>query len=85
MQSCTTVKIDPEVRDRLRDLRRHPRELYSDVIARLTRMAVDDEPLSDETIQRIEEGLAEIRAGRTRRLEDVMAELDAEDDPGVSG
>ena len=83
MQSCTTVKIDPEVRDRLRDLRRHPRESYSDVIARLTRMAFDDEPLSDETIRRIEEGLAEIRAGRTRPLEDVMAELDADDEPGV--
>ena len=85
MQACTTVRIDPEVRDRLKALRRHPREPYSEVIDRLTRMAFDDEPLSDETIRRIEEGLADIRAGRTRRLEDVMAELDADDDPGVQG
>lgn len=83
MPSCTTVKIDPEVRDRLKELRKHPRESYSDVIARLTRMAFDDEPLSAETIRKIEEGLADIKAGRTQRLEDVMAELDAEDEQAV--
>jgi predicted transcriptional regulator len=83
MPSCTTVKIDPEVRDRLKELRRHPRESLNDVIARLTRMAFDDEPLGAETIRKIEEGLADIRAGRTQRLEDVMAELDAEDEQAV--
>ncbi|MEN6343279.1 MAG: hypothetical protein ABFC89_12070 [Methanospirillum sp.] len=83
MPTCTTVKIDPAVRDRLKELRRHPREPLGDVIERLTRMAFDDEPLSAETIRRIEEGLADIKAGRTRRLEDVMAELDAEDEQAV--
>ncbi len=83
MPACTTVKIDPEVRDRLKALRRYPRESYNDVIARLTRMAVDDEPLSAETIRTLEEGLADIKAGRTQRLEDVMAELDADDEPAV--
>lgn len=83
MPSCTTVKIDPDVRDRLKALRRYPRESYSDVIARLTRMAIDDEPLSAETIRKLEEGLADIKAGRTQRLEDVMAELDADDEPTI--
>ena len=83
MPSCTTVKIDTDVRDRLKALRRYPRESYSDVIARLTHMAIDDEPLSAETIRKLEEGLADIKAGRTQRLEDVMAELDADDEPTV--
>ena len=42
-------------------------------------MAIDDEPLSSGTIRKLKERLADIKAGRTQRLEDVMAELDSED------
>lgn len=53
------------------------------MIANLTRMAVDDENLSAETIRKLEEGLADIKAGRTQSLEDVMAELDADDEQAL--
>jgi len=43
---------------RLDTLKRHPRETCSDVIRRLTETAIDTEPLSEETLGRIEEVVA---------------------------
>ncbi|WP_343221799.1 hypothetical protein [Methanocalculus chunghsingensis] len=39
-------------------------------------MALDPEPLSEETLHQIEEGIADIRAGRLSSLEDITVELD---------
>ena len=36
---------------------------------------IDDEPLSDETLKAIEEGLEDIKAGRCTPLEDLMKEF----------
>ena len=38
-------------------------------------MTVDDEPLSDETLRGIEEGLADLEAGRVRSLRDIVKEM----------
>jgi len=38
-------------------------------------MLTDEEPLSDETLRAIEEGLDDIRKGRTRSLTDVADDL----------
>lgn len=72
----TTLRIDDKVKQRLDALKVHPRETYNDVINRLISMAIDEEPLSDETIRAIEEGLEDIRKGRTRSLTDVADELE---------
>ncbi|QXO94256.1 hypothetical protein KSK55_13110 [Methanospirillum purgamenti] len=47
------------------------------VIAELLEMAcdIDDEPLSEETLQRIAEAREDFRAGRCRTLKEVMADL----------
>lgn len=47
------------------------------VIAELLEIAcdIDDEPLSEETLQRISEARADFQAGRCKTLKDVMAEL----------
>ncbi|SDJ85118.1 DUF7557 family protein [Methanoculleus thermophilus] len=76
--TSTTIKIDVELRDRLNALKVHPRESYNEVIERLADMAVDEEPLSEETIRQIERSLEDIRAGRVYTLEEVMAELKEE-------
>mgnify|MGYP000864366030 FL=1 len=76
--TSTTIKIDVELRDRLNALKVHPRESYNEVIERLVEIAIDEEPLSEETIQRIEESLEDLRAGRVYTLEEVMAELKEE-------
>ncbi|MBP7410938.1 hypothetical protein [Methanoculleus sp. 10] len=64
MPQTTTIKIDTQLKHRLNTLKRHPRETYSDVIRRLTEMAIDTEPLSEETLGRIKEAVADFQAGR---------------------
>ncbi|HOI12754.1 MAG TPA: hypothetical protein PLG75_02795 [Methanoculleus sp.] len=73
--SSTTVWITPENKSRLAALKRHPKESYNDVIARLIDMAVDDEPLSEEAIQGIEEALEDIRAGRLYSEDEIKKEF----------
>jgi hypothetical protein len=46
----------------------HPRETYDEVINRLMESQVDGEPVSEETLKAIEEGLADIRNKKTREL-----------------
>lgn len=64
MPRTTTIKIDTQLKRCLNTLKRHPRETYSDVIRRLTETAIDTESLSEETLGRIEEAVADLRAGR---------------------
>lgn len=64
MPQTTTIKIDTQLKRCLNTLKRHPRETYSDVIRRLTETAIDTESLSEETLGRIEEAVADLRAGR---------------------
>jgi predicted transcriptional regulator len=75
---ATTIQLQPKTKNRLDDLKVHPRETYDDVLNRLLDIAYDPEPLSEETLKQIEEGIADIRAGRYRSLEDVARELDLE-------
>ena len=63
MAATTTICIEPRVKDLLTNLKRHPRESYNSVVARLTNLAIDCEPLSDEAIQGIEEALEDIKQG----------------------
>lgn len=74
----TTIQLRPETKSRLDALKIHPRESYDETLNRLLDMACDPEPLSEETLQQIEEGIADIRAGRYRSLEDIAQELDLE-------
>lgn len=59
-------------------LKRHPKESYNDVIARLLDMAIDDEPLSEEAIRGIEEALEDIRAGRLYSEDEIKKEFGVE-------
>ncbi len=75
MPESTTIVIRKVLKRRLDEVKLHPRETYNEVIGRLLDMAVDDEPLSDETIKAIQEGLEDIKHGRTRTLEEIAEEL----------
>ena len=77
--SATTVWITPENKSRLEGLKRHPKESYNDVIARLIDMAVDDEPLSEEAIRGIEEALEDIRSGRLYSEDEIQKEFGVEE------
>ena len=53
----------------------HPRETYEAVIARLLKITQEDEVLSQAVIKNIEEGVADIKAGRVYTSEQVKKKL----------
>lgn len=60
----------------LTSLKRYPRESYSSVVKRLANMAIDEELLSDEAINGIEEALEDIKQGRLHSEEEILKEFD---------
>jgi predicted transcriptional regulator len=71
----TTIQISRNTRRRLDELKLYNREPMDSVIERLTKTAMDDEPLSEEDIEGIKRGLADIQAGRVHTLESVKKDL----------
>ncbi|PQV41928.1 DUF7557 family protein [Methanohalophilus euhalobius] len=72
---ATTICVDPQTKEKLKVLKKYPKESFNSVIERLTRMAVDEDELSDEAIQDIEEALEDIKMGRTYSEDEVKKEL----------
>ena len=73
--AMTTVQLRPETKEKLDNLKIHPRETYDELIDRLADAAYDDEELSDEEIAGIKESEEDIKAGRVRSLRDIMKDL----------
>jgi len=71
----TTVQLRLETKEKLDDLKLHPRETYDELIDRLADAAYDDEPLSAEEVEDIRASENDIKAGRVRRLRDIMKDL----------
>jgi len=74
----TTIQLQPEVKESLDQLKKHPRESYNEVIRRLVQSRLDEEPLSEETIEGIEEALEDIRKGRLHAEEEIKKEFGVE-------
>jgi predicted transcriptional regulator len=77
-KGTSSILLRETTKARLDSLKMHPRETYNDVINRLIEYAEDSEPLSDATIQAIEEGLLDLRAGRVFTRDEVMRKLGVE-------
>ena len=75
-----TIKLGTGTKARLDGIKIHPRETYDDVINRLVDCAVDDIPLSDETLKHLKEAIEDVRAGRGRPMNDVLRDLGFHDD-----
>ncbi|HVP95168.1 MAG TPA: hypothetical protein VMS89_08375 [Methanoregulaceae archaeon] len=78
MSQTTTIVIRKDLKSRLDEVKIHPRETYNEVIERLIECLQDDEPLSADTLKAIEEGLEDIRNGRTIPMDEVMKDLGIE-------
>jgi predicted CopG family antitoxin len=78
MQAATTIYIRKDLKGQLDDLKRHPKESYSDVIERLVSVAIDDEPLSEEAIKGLEEALLDVKKGNLISEEEIKAEFGVE-------
>ncbi len=71
----TTIQIKKDLKERLNALKLYPNESYDSVIRRLSELAVDDEPLSKDTIERIEMSLKDIKEGRLYTTDEVKKSL----------
>lgn len=75
MGLVTSIRITQETRALLDDLKITPRETYDDVVKRLARMVMDDDPLGNDEIDDIKQSLDDIKAGRIQTLKEVRDEL----------
>jgi hypothetical protein len=73
--SQTTIQLRQATKIRLESLKLHPRETYDEVVNRLLDTTCDQEPLSEKTLEKIEEGIRDIRQGKTRTLDEIAGEL----------
>ena len=70
----STIKLSKKLKNNLRKQMNHPGETYEAVIVRLVKITQDD-VLSKEVIKNIEEGVADIKAGRVYTSEQVKKRL----------
>ena len=71
----STIKLSKKIKNVLKKQMNHPKETYETVIARLLKNTQEDEVLSKSTIKNIEEGVADIKAGRVYTSEQVKKKL----------
>ena len=71
----TTIQIKKDLKDRLNSIRLYPNESYDSVIRRISELAIDDEPLSKETIERIEASLKDIKEGKVFSMDEVKKRI----------
>jgi predicted transcriptional regulator len=71
------VEINPKVKDRLDHLKLHPEESYSDVIDRIASIALEEEPLDQETQERIMEALNDLKEGRYLTSQEIRMMLES--------
>lgn len=71
----TSIQIEKEIKARLDKLKNHPRETYNEILVRLLKIAQDDDILSPAVIKNIEEGIADIKAGRVYSSAQVKKKL----------
>ena len=70
----TTVQLSKITLDRLKSYKKHERELYEEVLNGLMD-EVEEESLSKEEINEIQEALEEVRQGKTKPIEVIAKEL----------
>jgi predicted transcriptional regulator len=71
------VEINPKVKDRLDHLKLHPEESYCDVIDRIASIALEEEPLDQETKDKIVEALNDLKEGRYLTSQEIRMMLES--------
>ena len=72
----TSIQLEKRTKAKLEKLKIFPRESYDDVVNRLLNVTEEDEGiLSEKTIKDLEEGVADIKAGRVYTSEQVKKKL----------
>lgn len=76
MSEVVTISILPEVQKKLDEFKTHPDESYNSVIERLIYMSTDHEPLSDEEIDGMIEGLQDLKEGKVLTEKEFWGNLE---------
>lgn len=71
----STIKLSKKIKNDLKRQMNHSGETYEDVITRLLKITQEDDVLSNQVIKNIEEGVADIKAGRVYTSEQVKKRL----------
>ena len=71
----TTIQLDEKIKEKLDQMKVHPRETYGKVIERLVENEIEEEELSPQAIKDIEEALDDIKKGRVYSHEEVKRKL----------
>lgn len=71
----STIKLSKKIKNDLKKQMNHPGETYEIVIARLLKISHQDDILSKATIKNMEEGIADIKAGRVYTSDQVKKKL----------
>ncbi len=71
----TTIQLKDETKTNLEQQRLYPNEPFDDVVQRLLAKKDYDDIISPETMQNIEDGIADIKAGRVYTTEQLDKEL----------
>jgi predicted transcriptional regulator len=67
----TTIQVRKTLKRKLEGLKIYPNETMDRLIERLADSKIDYEPLSEEEINGIERGLADIKAGKVYTLDQI--------------
>jgi len=70
----TTIQIGTDTLAKLRLLKAFERQSYDEILKDLLER-FDDEPLSAQEVKEIEEGLANIKRGKVKPIEQVAEEM----------
>ena len=71
----TTIQLEERIKNKLEEMKIHPRETYSKVIERLVNLSMEEEELSPQTIKNIEQALEDIKKGRVYSTKEVKKKL----------
>lgn len=73
----TTIQLEEKIKQRLDELKNHPRETYNEVLKRLVKIATEESEgeLSPQTIKNIQKSLEDIKAGRVSSHKEVKRRL----------
>lgn len=70
----TTIQVDQSTLERLKDFKKYERQSYDDVLNSIFN-EIEEESLSEEEINEIQQGLEDIKKGRVYPIEIVAKEL----------
>lgn len=70
----TTIQVNLDTLERLKNLRKFERQSYDDVLNNIFD-GLEEETLEDEEIEEIKIGLEDVREGRVKSIEQVAKEM----------